>query len=459
MSKALKRLKITGFTIVELLIVIVVIGILVAVSVVTYNGVQKSAIDKAVLSDVDGVSGEVARYGTKNQGVYDSTVAWYSPSGVNPNISFTPSSGTVIYVATNNTNYCIRGYNTASKTYISLANPAIKESVPGVCADMGIGVVTTLAGSISQGSNDGTGSAAGFSNPRGVAVDSFGKVYVADYGNNMIRKISPTGDVTTLAGSITAGPANGNGAAAQFNGPKGVAVDSSGTVYVADTYNHLIRKISPTGDVTTLAGSGTAGPANGNGAAAQFNTPYGVAVDSSGTVYVADNFNNMIRKISPTGDVTTLAGSVTAGSADGNGAAAQFNNPKGIAVDSSGTVYVTDTYNYLIRKISPTGDVTTLAGNGAPGSTNGIGNAAQFSTSFGVVVNSSGTVYIADYGNHLIRKITSAGVTTTLAGSTYGFIDGMGSAAQFRYPFGIAVDSSGTVYVGDSYNNSIRKIK
>ena len=209
-------------------------------------------------------------------------------------------------------------------------------------------MVTTLAGS-SSGYMDGTGPAARFNAPQGVAVDSSGHVYVAEYGNNRIRKISPAGVVTTFAGS-TRGYMDGTGTAAKFKDPTGVAVDSSGNVYVAEYGNNRIRKISPTGVVTTLAGS-TSGNNNGTGTAAQFNSPTGVAVDSSGHVYVADRFNHRIRKIDPVGVVTTFAGS-SSGYVDDTGTAAKFYNPFGVAVDSSGNVYVADHDNHRIRKIS-----------------------------------------------------------------------------------------------------------
>ena len=334
-------------------------------------------------------------------------------------------------------------------------------SVAAACGDWtsNNAAVSTLAGSITPGSADGTGAAASFKYPSGVAVDASGNLYVADGGNHEIRKITPTGVVTTLAGSITPGSADGTGAAASFYWPGGVAVDASGNVYVADGSNQKIRKITPTGVVTTLAGSITPGNADGTGAAASFNNPTGVAVDASGNVYVADNVNHEIRKITPTGVVTTLAGSITPGSADGTGAAASFNNPTGVAVDASGNVYVADTYNQKIRKITPAGVVTTLAGRNTPGSADGTGAAAQFNYPTDVAVDASGNVYVVDENNHGIRKITPAGVVTTLAGSiTPGSADGTGAAASFYYPADVAVDASGNVYVTDSFNHKIRKI-
>ena len=329
------------------------------------------------------------------------------------------------------------------------------------------GVVTTLAGS-TQGFADGTSSAAQFSYPQGVAVDSSGTVYVADTYNHGIRKITPAGVVTTLAGSGTAGFDDRTGSNALFNKPFGVAVDSTGTVYVADTYNHRIRKITPAGVVTTLAGYSTYGFVDGTGSAARFKYPEGVAVDSAGTVYVADQGNNRIRKITPAGVVTTLAGpdvnvpvSSSDGFADGTGSAARFNSPHGVAVDSASTVYVADGLNNRIRKITPAGVVTTLAGDSATGSADGMGGAARFNNPRGVAVDSSGTVYVADTGNnHRIRKITPAGVVTTLAGSgAIGFADGTGTAATFNWPYGVAVDSAGTVYVADKSNHRVRKIQ
>ena len=325
-------------------------------------------------------------------------------------------------------------------------------------------VVTTLAGSTTAGSADGTGAAASFKSPMGIATDGSGNLYVADANNNKIRKIViATGVVTTLAGSTTAGSADGTGAAASFNAPIGIATDGSGNLYVADHADNKIRKIViATSVVTTLAGSGSWGSDDGTGAAASFSFPAGIASDGSGNLYVADSDNNEIRKIViATGVVTTLAGSTTAGSADGTGAAASFNWPTGVATDGSGNLYVVDQDNQEIRKIViATGVVTTIAGSTVSGSADGTGSAASFSYPYGVAADPNGNLYVGDFNNNKIRKIVIAtGVVTTLAGSgTIGSSDGTGAAASFYYPSGVATDGNGNLYVADAYNNEIRKI-
>jgi hypothetical protein len=317
---------------------------------------------------------------------------------------------------------------------------------------------TTLAGNTGYGSADGTGSAARFACPLGVAVDRAGNAYVADSVNNTIRKLTPTGVVTTVAGLAgSAGSADGTGSAAQFNNPDGVAVDSAGNLYVTDHGNNTIRKVTPVGTnwlVTTLAGlAGSTGNANGTNSAARFNYPAGVAVDTNGNLYVADVGNNTIRKVTSVGTnwvVTTLAGT-----------AAGFNNPTGVAVDHAGNVYVTDEANQTIRKVTPVGVVTTLAGlAGSAGSADGTGSAARFNNPRGAAVDSAGNVYVADDDNQTIRKVTPAGVVTTLAGLTgsFGSADGTNSAARFAWPHGVAVDGAGNVYVADSFNSTIREV-
>ncbi len=313
--------------------------------------------------------------------------------------------------------------------------------------------VSTLAGSGTAGFADGTGTTAQFNSPLGVAVDAAGNLYVADLKNNRIRKITPSGEVSTLAGSGIVGSVDGTGTTAQFNETCGVAVDASGNVYVADRSNHRIRKITPGGEVSTLAGS-ILGYANGTGTAAKFYNPRGVAVDASGNVYVADYSNHRIRKITPGGEVSTLAGSGTPGFADGTGTAAQFYYPASVVVDPSGNVYVADLANYRIRKITSSGEVSTLAGSILG---YGTGTAAQFKTPIAVALDANGNVYVADsYG---IRKITTAGEVSTLAGGdTGGYANGVATDAKFVRAAGVAVDASGNVYVADELDNRIRKI-
>lgn len=313
------------------------------------------------------------------------------------------------------------------------------------------GVVTVLAGGGGQGTTDGTGTAAKFREPHGVALDSGGNVYVTDYMNHTVRKVTPAGVVTTIAGSAdNAGLANGQGTAAQFKSLQGIAVDSAGNVYVADAGNRAIRKISSSGLVTTLAdGAGTFGDIRG------------ITLDSDGNVYVADFNANVIWKVTPAGVITVFAGSPpTAGSADGT-TSARFNAPSGIALDSAKNLYVADTLNNTVRKISSGGTVTTLAGlAGRSSSLDGKGTTARFEDPYAVAADGAGNVYVADATDHSIRKISADGTVTTLAGKagTFGSSDGSGTSALFRTPRGIAADSAGNVYVADTGNKTVRKI-
>ncbi|MEO6992512.1 MAG: immunoglobulin domain-containing protein [Lacunisphaera sp.] len=329
------------------------------------------------------------------------------------------------------------------------------------------GVVTTLAGLAgSQGSADGTGITARFNRPTGIAVDQTGNVYVSDAGNYTLRKITPAGVVSTLAGSSGLdGSTDGTGAAARFRGLIGLAADAEGNIYGASDADNTIRKITPAGIVTTLAGLGrdfTIGSNDGIGTSARFNALTSTAVGPQGELYAADSLNATIRKISPNGTVSTLAGSPGhSGSIDGTGSAARFYIPSGVAVDPTGNVYVADSGNNTIRKITPASIVTTFAGTGGVyGSADGTGSAAQFFYPYAMAADQTGTLYVTEIGNYAIRKITPAGVVTTLAGAAGqpGSADGIGSAARFRSPEGIAVDGAGNVYVADKGNNAIRKI-
>jgi len=322
------------------------------------------------------------------------------------------------------------------------------------------GQTTTMAGSGTGTFGDGTGTSASFWHPEGVAVDAAGNIYVGDPSNNRIRKITPGGVVTTLAGG-TAGYADGQGNAAQFSSPTGLAIDGSGNLYVADNVNNRIRKITPGGYVTTIAGSGASAYADGQGTAASFYRPQGVAVDGAGNVYVADCLNHAIRKITPSGVVTTLAGSTTqtSGSTDGQGTAARFNRPSDLKFGPDGNLYVVDWYNNMIRKVTLAGAVTTFAGSLTAGSSDGQGTAAGFYNPVGIAIDPAGNMYITDENNNKIRKITSGGLVTTIAGTgSAGTTNGTGFSAAFAQPFGIAIDSTGFAYVAEYTNNLIRKV-
>ena len=326
------------------------------------------------------------------------------------------------------------------------------------------GVVTTLAGSAGvYGSTDGTGSAASFRSPRGLKLDAGGNLLVADYNNHIIRKVTPAGVVTTLAGSAgDSGYVNGPGATARFDYPTSVALDSAGNIYVADWANFAIRKMTPAGTVTTLSGGPKlAGSTDGSGSDARFNQTGQSALDASGNLYVPDTINCTIRKISPQGVVTTLAGSPgVPGSTNGTGSAARFNRPSAVAVDGAGNLFVADFLNHTIRKITPAGVVTTFSGLAGDGRTiNGTGTAARFNWPAGLAVAPNGMIYVTE-ASEAIRRITPAGVVTTFAGNTgeSGSADGTGSAARFYNPHHLATDAAGNVFVADTINRTIRRI-
>ena len=323
--------------------------------------------------------------------------------------------------------------------------------------------VTTLAGSSTSGFADGMGSAAQFGYLGGVTVDGAGTIYVTDTDSGTIRRVTSAGAVTTLAGTGgLIGSADGTGAVARFNYAYGITADGAGDVYVADSGNSTIRKVTAAGVVTTFAGSSPSGSNDGPGETAGFNLPYGIAIDGSGTAYVADTYNHTIRKITAAGEVTTFAGSAgNPGASDGAGSAARFYYPGGLALDGLGNLYVSDGGNCTIRRITAGGVVTTVAGlAGASGSIDGTGSTARFASPIGLAMDPSGNVYVADADNATIRLVTPGGVVTTFAGTagSYGPADGTGAAAQFRLPIGLATDAAGNIYVADYFNHAVRKI-
>lgn len=330
-------------------------------------------------------------------------------------------------------------------------------------------VVTTLAGQSQAGHDDGSGVLASFNGPVGIAVDDSGNLFVADQVNHLIRKITPAGVVSTFAGDVTqtAGAyVEGTGTGAAFHTPTGVAVDDSGNVYVADFGNNRIRKITSAGVTSTIAGNGMPTHLDGTGAAASLYMPCAVAFDRNNrNLYVVELAACFISEITSAGVVSVFAGGGQ-GSADGTGNAARFEFPTGIAVDGNSNLYVSDTGNHTIRKISPSRVVSTWAGQaGQPGTTDGVGPWAQFNQPAGLTVDSSGNVYVADTSNATIRYLSPLGnggvaTVTTLAGTVanQGFLDAPIATAQFNQPAGVAVDSHGNVYVADSGNYRIRKI-
>jgi sugar lactone lactonase YvrE len=319
-----------------------------------------------------------------------------------------------------------------------------------------MGRVTTIAGSGSPGVEDGPAMSASFSDPFGIAVDRRGNVIVADGGqSNRIRRITVDGKVHTIAGA-NEGFADGNALQAQFNTPSGIAIDNGGNIIIADTSNNRIRKLSSDGTkVSTIAGGGVAGFRDGSAGEAQFDGPIGIAVDKHGNVFVADAYNDSIRKITEGGAVTTFAGTGLPGFNDGRGPDASFDTPCGVAVDKDGNVFVADTGNHAIRKISAQGEVTTIAGG------TGAGPQAvevRLNRPVGIGVTHDGFLFISDEASGKIVRIAPDGEGRTYAGSVAGFADSVGGYARLNGPSSIAIDRQGVLYVADSQNYLIRQI-
>ncbi|MFF7991977.1 RICIN domain-containing protein [Kitasatospora xanthocidica] len=332
-------------------------------------------------------------------------------------------------------------------------------------------VISTVAGTGVAGPKGDNGPAvrAELNRPFGIAVDSTGTLYFADRDNHRVRKVTTDGRISTVAGTGTAGFGGDNGPAgkAQLNYPRGVVVDSAGILYIADGDNHRVRKVTADGTITTIAGTGTAGSTGDNGPAnkAQLVSPFGVVVDSTGILYIADYDDHRVRKVTADGTITTIAGTGTAGFSGDGGPAdqAQLNRPHALVMDSAGSLYIAESGNHRIRKITADGIITTIAGTGTAGSTGDDGPAdqAQLNIPTGVVVDSAGTLYIADYGNHRVRKITADGTITTIAGTGTAASTGdggPGDEAQLDSPVGLALDCVGTLYIAEYSGNRIRRI-
>lgn len=329
--------------------------------------------------------------------------------------------------------------------------------------------VSTLAGNGTQALVDGPGAAASFADPSGVWL-SGDDVLVADTANHAIRRIDRDGLVSTVLGG-TEGYDDGPAATARLKFPVGLALDGGGNLLIADTYSHRIRKFAG-GTVSTLAGEAAGyggGFKDGAGTAALLSRPSALAIAQDGTMYVADKDNHAIRKLTTAGAVTTLAGTASVGWADGKGAAARFAKPSGIAVDASGSIYVADRDNHCIRLILPGGEVTTVAGTASVprsaggalvgGYADGPAATAQFKSPSGLALGADGALYIADFGNKRIRKLAGGTVTTVAGSGADGSIGGPLLEAKFRGPIGLAVGPDGTIFVADSTDDRIRVVR
>lgn len=454
-----------AFTVVELIIVITVIGILAAITIVAFNGVRGRAIDNAVLSDTDKLSALQTQYALQSE---VGGKSWYSPSGVDSDLGFEPTDGNIIDVTVSEDDYCIRTYNPESSTYSSLANAYEIGSGVNSCAALSpsLSAVTEspfpdpTTVSFLSGSYTTTGFANGapadtlFNQVVGIVYDEKGTIYAVERGSNhSIRKINTVTGVTELmagGGTNSFGYTDGPLSSAEFWNLADIELDSSGeNLYVADGANNRIRKINlQTGIVSTFAGSGAASSLDGTGTAASLQNPNALEFDSDGNLYVMAT--GRLAKITPSGVVTTIAGvGGSTGYVDGTGTAARFGVGRGLSSDSDGNLYFVDTSVHSIRKITPTGVVTTIAGNGTSGYANGTGSVARFSTPYTIDRGPDGNFYITDAFNARIRKMTPAGEVTIFAGNgVQGYTDGARSSATLAYPGAISIANDNTVFVG-----------
>lgn len=417
-----------GFTIVELLIVIVVIAILAGITLLAFNGVRERAQDAALKAELKNASTNIELYKAETGNYPDVGAALAYVTGGKDSRYIRKADG-----------YCLG-------TFAGGRSASVTQG--GVLRDSACDVmVSTVAGAGVAGYQDGSAATARFRNTQDVAVGPDGVLYVSDSGNHRIRTISPDGTVGTLAGSGVAGNTNGTGTAAQFSSPSGLSVAADGSVYVADLGNKSIRKITPGGVVSTVTVSDSS----------MLGGPNDVVMSSSGVLYFTDS--HRVLQVSAAGVITVLAGNTRALDNDGTGAAASFHTPTGIDMGPNGNIYVVAQHNHRIRMITPGGVTTTVAGS-TQGFADGKGTSAQFAAPNKLAVDKSGVIYVADAVNTRIRRIALDGTVTTLAGTaTSGYQDGAGPTAQFSRPHGVAVDDSGVVYVADYNCQRIRKIE
>jgi sugar lactone lactonase YvrE len=437
-------------------------------SSVTIPGVTTTGTIIDVTSTSAQTGGIITSYGN---GILSANGVCYSSTNQTPTLSDSKTSEPVnstgilypVFISnltnlTPNTVYYIRAYatNSAGTGYGSVIKFTTATSLSALTA-----TVTTFAGNGNVGYANGSGMSALFNNPQGITLDNNNNLYVSDSYNNYIREITPGGVTSTVAGNGQLGYVDSSASTSEFYSPHGIVMDGQNNLYVSDFGNNVIRKITPAGVVSTYAGNGTAGYRNGavtsgylNNSAdsvAEFNNPQGLAIDLQGNIYVADRGNNVVRKILTTGRVVTMAGNRTAGYINATGASAYFNKPTGVAVDVQGNLYVSDQGNSAIRKITPDKVATTIAG--------GTSQPTLLNYPSAIAIDKSGNLYISDESGR-IMQYTTANVLYILAGSSNvsGFVNGAGTVAQFSSPQGIAIDANNNIYVADKNNNCIRKI-
>lgn len=434
-----------GFTVVELVIVITVIAILTAIVIVSYNAVRNNAIETTLKSDLDGASALIERDRLKNDGDYPADI-----EDLNGGDGL-PASGTneFEYVATG-TAYCISitSPSTSAQYHYMSTTRVIEEGPCGSLEPTGPLFVSTLL--------------TGLNYPTGIAIVSTQFIYIAETGANRILKVLPDGSSTVFAGSTTGASGFTNsptGTSARFNLPYGLGVDAAGNLYVADKGNNAIRKITPDGAVTTLAGTGSRGSTNGPGASATFWDPYAVSIDpATNDIYTTETGTHRVRSITPAGYVSAVAGS-TVGYQNGTGSGARFDDPLGMTFYNN-IMYVSEYSNHTIRAVTKAGAVTTAFGSTTSGFADGSSAASRFNSPSGLAVRGN-SLFIADSLNHRIRIANlSTNTVSTYAGSgSNGSSDDEADTAQFSFPTGVAAAPNGIVYVVETDAGRIRRIQ